>query len=218
MNFTTLSTTALVLFTSMAALAETVPGTDADVHFESANIVGTGRSINIHRVPVYRPGSTTPSYFDASFKLSMDSNGNLIFDSFQQVSSASFNSNENFIPGNYADSSGHKFTVSGGGISNGRLLWNIAGGKDNAFDVSWSTGSAIGNIFIGSLPIAAKLPEGQGYGVVGNSFLGPGAGYDFGRGSIIGISQVGKTLILTNYRNDNDKLTSSITYVLTLVE
>ncbi len=42
----------IALLSALLAQAETVPGTDFNLHFESSNIVGSGRSITIHRVPV----------------------------------------------------------------------------------------------------------------------------------------------------------------------
>lgn len=206
----------LALMAAQPVLAEVVPGTTADIHFESANIVGTGRSINIHRVPVYADGSKTPVYFDASFKLSLDAKGNLVFDGFTKVAAADLNNNANFIPGKYKDQAGHEFTVSGGGVSGGRVMWSITGTKEFAFDVSWVTGAPIGNPLIATLAATPKLIEGQSYGIGG---AGTQQLFNYhGSALIIGVSQSGKSITFTNYGFEKDAGKALGTFVITLVE
>lgn len=205
-----------VLSTSYVS-AETVPGTDFNLHFEASNIIGSGRSINIHRVPIVIDSTGEILFFDASFKLSLDSNKQLIFDSFTQITSPSFNSIDNFVAGTYQDTVGNKYLLSGPSVvGDGRTSWALSttevtvGGN---FTNSWITGSASGHPSIGNRAIAAGLLSGFAYGVQGtnsNNSLDIRGGWT--TGGLIGAQQVGDTLVLSRFHGGpNDRSTPSAT-------
>lgn len=58
----------LVSLMSVNTFAEVVPGTTFSINFESANVVGSGRNINMHRVPVTDIDSGQTTLFDVAFK------------------------------------------------------------------------------------------------------------------------------------------------------
>ena len=197
--------------------AETVPGSDFNVHFEASNIVGSGRSINIHRVPVVIDSTGETLFFDASFKLSLDSNKQLIFDSFTQITSPSINNVDNFISGAYQDTVGNKYILSGPSIvGNGRASWALSSTEVTVggnFTNSWVTGAASEHPSIGNRAIAAELLAGFAYGVQGtnnNDSLDIRGGWT--TGGLIGAQQVGGTLVLSRFHGGpNDRSTPSAT-------
>jgi len=185
------------IFLSPVAYAETVPGTDFNLHFESANIVGSGRSINVHRVPVVTDSTGQISYFDISFKLSMDDNQQLIFDDFSQITSASLNSADNFIPGAYIDQDGNTYVVSGGGIINDRTSWNIRSttdGSGHLFNANWVSGEPSGNPLLVGNPLIELIVEGPSYGTVGRENISI-----FSTGGVIGVLQSGNSISITSH-------------------
>ena len=190
------------LFATSYVSAETVPGSDFNVHFEASNIVGSGRSINIHRVPVVIDSTGETLFFDASFKLSLDSNKKLIFDSFTQITSPSINSVDNFVAGTYQDTVGNKYILSGPSVvGNGRAGWALsATGEGGSFSASWVTGAAIGHPAIGNREITNELASGFAYGVQGVNNSGGGSLQNNWReGLLIGAQQTGDTIVLSRF-------------------
>jgi hypothetical protein len=216
---TLISTLVGAALLSSSVSAETVPGTDFNVHFEASNIVGAGRSINIHRVPVVIDSTGEIQFFDASFKLSLDSNKNLIFDSFTQITSPSFNSVDNFVAGTYKDTVGNKYTLSGPSVvGDGRTGWALSAiDEGGSFSISWITGAAIGHPTIGSREIANELASGFAYGIQGANNSGGGSLQNNWReGLLIGAQQVGDALVLSRFHETNSIDISSPTASINL--
>lgn len=208
--------TSLTALSASLVSAETVPGTDYNVHFESANIVGTGRSINMHRVPVVVESTGDTVYFDVSFKLSLDDSKQLVFDGFSQITSPSLNSVENFVPGTYKDQTGNTYNVSGGGVTGNRTVWSIASTTDGVeFSATWITGAPTGHPLIGNHSLLAELIPGPSFGILGAENFG-GGNYD--DGALIAATQAGNNLIISSYHNFSDKSTVQNTFVLTLAK
>jgi len=196
----------MAMITSSVVYAETVPGTDFNLHFESANIVGTGRSINVHRVPVVIDSTGQTLYFDVSFKLSMDNNQQLVFDNFSQITSASLNSADNFIPGTYKDQEGNTYVVSGGGIVNDRSSWSIRSSTDgHDLEATWMTGTPTGNALIVGEPALEFLTVGPSYGIVGSENIPT-----FSSGGVIGVLQAGSSISITGYNSSNGNSTGTL--------
>ena len=193
---------ALLLISALSSVAhaETVSGTDLNVHLESANIVGTGLTVDMHRVPVVSNSTGATAYYDVSYKLTTDSKGNLTFANFTQTSSSTLNSAENFIPGTYVDQSGNKYRVSGGGIINNRTTWNMTSLTTGIIlTANWATGAASGNPIIdpdGTRSSLTKLLLGQSYGYISIS-----GSYPKGLccGTDITAIQSGLTIVINQY-------------------
>ncbi len=109
------------------------------------------------------------------------------------------NNGAQFIIGNYMDSNGIEYLVSGGGvISDKRTTWSLrTTTKHKVFDVAWTTGPAIGHPQIGSLSIAPKLPKEISYGVLGaESFSG------WRQGGLVAVTQAGDSITIWAYHED----------------
>jgi hypothetical protein len=116
---------------------------------------------------------------------------------------ATLNNGADFIKGNYEDSTGGKYLVSGGGvIGDSRTTWTLRSTKSpRQFDVAWTTGPAIGHPQIGSLSIAPKLPKNLSYGVIGkNSHSG------WRQGGLVALTQAGDSITVWAY-HEGDKNT-----------
>jgi len=164
------------------ASAELVSGTGLSVNFESANIVGSGRSINVHRVPVTDVNSGVTTFYDASFKFTFSNDSDL---RFEQTSSASISpplSASNLIPGKYlgVNSSTITYELSEPSVlSDGRLFYTLTGNE--GFTAQIVSGDASNHPDIGSRAIVSQLSPTYTYGIVTSatgcctsSFIGNG--------------------------------------------
>jgi len=213
------SLVSLTLLSASSVSAETVPGTDFNLHLESSNIIGSGRSINIHRVPVVIDSTGETLFFDASFKLSLDSDKQLIFDGFTQVTSPSINSVDNFVAGTYQDTVGNQYILSGPSVvGDGRTGWAISAiGDGGSFSASWITGAATEHPAIGSREIASELASGFAYGVQGVNNSGGGSLQNNWReGFLIGAQQVGDAVVLSRFHEANATDTATPTASINL--
>jgi len=199
--------TILTAISGSIASAESVPGTDFNVHFESSNIVGTGRSINMHRVPVVSESTGKTTYYDVSFKLSFDANNQLVFDGFSQTGSAAITASSNFIPGFYVSSGGTSvYEVAQGAEIQGRMLWSIVSTNGDTFNATWATGSAAENPLIKNESILTSLAEGLSYGILGSERFN----FPWSTGDIISASQTGNNLTITSH-DSNGAIADSFT-------
>ncbi|MDH3997196.1 MAG: hypothetical protein OET90_00005, partial [Desulfuromonadales bacterium] len=182
------------LLIASISFAETVPGTNFSVHFESANIIGTGRTVNMHRVPVVVNSTGATAYYDVSFEFKVDGSGNLVFDRTSSIASPTLGSADNFIPGVYVDTAGNQYRVSGGGTTHGRAHWNIMSiTSEIDFYATWVTGSPAGHPLISERsPSGSLYNEGTSYGVVGVSSFSDIPSSDSGR-NIISAAQGGRS-------------------------
>ncbi len=210
-----------ILFSSLYypnVAAEPVPNTNLDVHLESSSIIGTGRSINIHRLPIIDTLTGTTTYYDASFEFGVDVNGELVFERKSSIAATPPSSVENFIAGTYESSDKTQYVLDGPSLlSDGRTGWVLTSEKYNA---SWITGTAQGHPTIGNLTIVDKLSGNISYGLQGNNSWGS----DLWKSArIIGTQQIGKSIIISSFHNseyydNNDYSTARDTFMLTLVE
>ena len=203
----------LISALSSVACAETVSGTDLNVHLESANIVGSGLTVNMHRVPVVSNSTGATAYYDVSYKLTTDSKGNLTFANFTQTTSPTLNSADNFIPGTYADQSGNKYQVSGGGIINNRTTWNMTSLTAGLnLTANWATGAASGNPIIDPNSKNSNLTNillGQCYGFISIPSSIP-KGLTSSMYAITAI-QSGLTIVINQYSSDYSSLFGTLT-------
>ncbi len=194
--------TSIIWFSTSSA--ETVPGTGLNVHLESANIVGSGRSINIHRLPIVNDSNGTTTVYDVSLRLTLDGAGNVVFENFSQITSPSINNFDNFIPGTYKDTVGTTYTLSGPAIvSDGRTGWALTSADDGvSYAASWITGSATGHPLIGNRNVVSNLLGGVAYGVQGtNDHNNIRNGWD--EADLISAQQIGDTLVLNLFDASN---------------
>jgi len=151
-------------FLLSTANAEVVTGTNLSVNLESAHLVGSGRNINALRVPVVNVDNGSTTFFDVSFKLTVDSRGELVFDRFSSASISPPLNTLNFIPGKYSGGTGRDFVLAEPSLlPGGRVLYTLSG---NSFSLQFVTGSAKGHPDIGERDIAANLNDTHAYGLI----------------------------------------------------
>ena len=198
------------LFTS--ASAELISGTDLSINFESANIIGSGRNINMHRVPVTNINTGETTFYDVSFKFTFSNDSGLLF---EQISSASISpalSASNLIPGKYLgeNSSTITYELSEPSIlEGGRLFYTLKRSGSGGFSAQIVSGNATNHPDIGSREITNDLSPTYIYGIVTtaagcctSSFIGNGDKWNVNH--LIGVRQTGSSLSVTLFSQGED--------------
>ncbi|NOR71391.1 MAG: hypothetical protein GQ532_17130 [Methylomarinum sp.] len=185
-------------------LAEVISGTNLSVNFESGHIIGSGRNINMQRIPVINIDTGETVFYDASFKFTFSPSTGL---TFEQISSAAISpplSSSNLIPGVYqGDVGAAQYTLSEPSIlSDGRLFYTLSrSNTTGGFNAQIVTGSAENHPDIGARDITTNLSPTYTYGVIasaastgdGNSSFRP-FNEKWLENQLIGIRQTGETL------------------------
>ncbi len=193
--------------------AEIITGTEVSVHFESANIIGSGRNINMHRVPIIDTSSGTTTYMDVSFKFTYDLSEGLIFEKISSINISPALSSSNLIPGEYYDEGGYHYSLSQpSSLSDGRLLYILRGIRDNQYSatnsISVVTGEAEGHPDIGDREIVPSLSPTYIYGIITDETGGNGnfatTGKRWLENQLIGVRQAGETLSVTLFSEGYD--------------
>jgi len=211
------------------ASAEFIPGTNMSVNFESGHIVGSGRYINMQKIPVTDMETGTTTLYDASFKFSYSPDGQGF--AFDQVTSATVSppviGPTNLVPGVYLasnDSASGCYILEGPfGLSEGRSVYTFKGYYKDDFCERWGgtfvgqfvTGSTEGNPDIGEREIVPYLQGTYLYGIVTNNgsprFNEGSSQYnsvndDWNQHELIGLRQLGNSLTIslftTGFNND----------------
>jgi hypothetical protein len=206
---------------ALPALAEAIPGTGLSLHLESAQIVGTGRTINLHRVPVVDMATGATQHYDVTMDFSLDENGELVFDTLASRQVSQPLSIANFIAGTYKGTEGNTYILSGPAHVGGtRTAWALVCSECRA-TMSWATGSPLGHPDIGARPISAELPGGFSYGVFGQEsehqteFRSPRY---YRSGQLISARQVGKSLTVYLFNDRGTDVSTAMGSVTLLLE
>lgn len=197
----------LLSFCCSIAHAELIPGTTLSVEFQSGQIVGSGRNINMHRVPVIDVNTGQTVFYDAAFKFSFTPQSGLIF---EQISSAIVSppqSIANIIPGIYKTQTGFCYILEGPTIVDGnRSLYTLRGFSDQTgchsstdfFTAQFISGAPENHPDIGNREIVPFLPDTYMYGFVtddGRHGSQPiNSGWD--QNELVGIRQSGNQFII----------------------
>lgn len=175
--------------------AEIIPETNLSINLETANLIGSGRHLNIHRVPLTDIETNETVLYDLTLEADLNEEGALVMQIVASEPSLALDGGNLFIPGVYESGAGKRYVVSGGSqLSDNRFAWNIANepGQDFTFNASWVTGSPAGHTLVGSLPLAPELPEGPSYGIVGSENFG-----DWHQGGLMSAIQIGDSITLS---------------------
>lgn len=190
------------------APAEVVPGTSLSVHFESGNVVGSGRNINMHRVPVVNVNTGQITLYDVAFRFTFNPTDGFIFEQISSVTPSQPVPVTNITPGLYRTQEGLCYLLEGPSmIDVNRSLYTIRGvssdfsaacGSIDAFTASIASGLAVGHPDIGSREIAPSLVDNYVYGII--SGTGSWGGFiisqNWQQNEIIGLRQSGDQLII----------------------
>ena len=189
--------------------AEVLSGTTLSVNFESANIVGSGRHLNMQRVPVVDINTDITTLYDASFKFTFLPDQELLFEQITSAAVSPPTAVANITPGIYQAQLGSFCYILEGptALSGNRSLYTFRGtngitGCNNAkdgFSAQIVSGPAAGHPDINNRDIVPNLVDNYVYGFLagGGSFsLGNSLNNNWEQNELIGIRQSGDQLIL----------------------
>lgn len=200
----------LGLLTSSALLpasAEVIPGTDLSVFFGSGHIVGSGRHLNMSRVPVVDINTGQTTFYDASFKFTLDPQDGLIF---EQITSAIVSppiAVANIIPGIYSTQKGYCFSLEGPtALDSNRSVYTFRAvvvdgcnaNSSRTFAAQIASGLAAGHPDIGDRDIVPNLMNDYVYGYIatGSTDGRPEINTAWGQNELLGVRQSGDQLIV----------------------
>lgn len=219
--------TAILCSTSLLPIttrAETVPGTNLDVQFQSGHIVGSGRHINMLRIPVTDTTTNQTTLFDASFSFNFIPGQGFVFEGLtaglsQPVATSSIRS------GRYVDTSSRCYRIDGPSLlDDGRSFYSIrAGGEgcagNTGFSANFVTGPAVGHPDIGGRTVAANLNNSWVYGIVSNITSFSSAFLGWPANGLIGVRQNGDQISFALFDlNGGDTLEPQQSSVLSRVD
>ncbi len=200
----------IVTLSANNTLAESVPNTGLGVNFESAQIVGSGRSIHVFRVPVENEQNNTIQYYDATFVFTTDENGALTFENFRNilVSPELPKSTTNIIDGTYRDINGAELIIESIGVVNGAVHKRIYEPKSESrpYEGTWAESDAsIDPLNLFSEAVQETLSDDWVYGKKTGS--SNGSFYQLGNGNVLfAIQQLGDRLTMRVLNSNGSEL------------
>ncbi len=205
--------------------AEVIPGTTLSVHFESSQIVGSGRHLNMNRLPVIDIDSGATVYYDVSFKFTLDPVEGLIFDQISSVAVSPPISAANIVPGVYKSQQGYCYKLEGPtSLTDDRVLYTLRGYTDNnecsrsvdPFSVQIVSGSANDHPDIGNREIVSNLKSSYVYGYVSDQGGWRGSfaiSTTWEQNELIGIRQSGDQLIIGLFSQGVDNSGTPVDFI-----
>ena len=200
--------TAILYTTAPLASADVVPGTQSDVHFESSQLVGSGRDINALRLPVVDVKSGRVDYYDTRFRLSLV-DGAFVMKIIGASKSPAVLGFDNITPGVYQDTNSVCYALGGPTLlPDGRRLYTLAQTQADGcyrytetFRAQFVSGAAVGHPDIGGREIAGSLKSSWLYGYVATGgYLGSGGvNRTWLSNELVGMRQTGRQLILGDF-------------------
>ncbi|SET05082.1 hypothetical protein SAMN05216326_11067 [Nitrosomonas marina] len=204
--------------------AEVIPGTSLSVHFESGNVVGSGRNINMHRVPVINVETGQTTLYNVVFRFTFNPADGFVFEQISSVAVSQPVSVANITPGLYKDQTDLCYLLEGPSLlDDNRSLYTIRGVDNTAsaacrsntpdyFTAQIISGSATGHPDIGNREIVPSLADTYVYGVVADDarFNGVPINQNWRQNSLIGARQSGEQLILGLFSDGVDDFKDSL--------
>ncbi len=187
--------------------AEVIPGTTISVEFQSGQIVGSGRNINMHQVPVIDVNTGQTVFYDASFRFSFTPQNGFIFEQLSSAIISPPSAVGNIIPGIYQTQTGRCYILEGPTtVQPNRALYTIRGinepdGCSNSIDFFAAqiiSGPAENHPDIGTREIVPFLAASYTYGFTtdnGRFSSGP-INNGWTENELIGVRQSGSQLII----------------------
>lgn len=164
------------------AVSEVIPGTNLNVDFHSGHVIGSGRNINMLRVPVTDINTGQTTLYDASFKFSFLPNDGFVFEEISSVAlSQPVQTIANIRTGLYRTQTNFCYLLEGPTIlNNSRSLYTIRGVRPESsgcstqdnFTAQIVSGPAAGHPDIGGRDIVPNLTADWSYGFIsGGGFI-----------------------------------------------
>lgn len=191
----------------LPASAEVIPGTELSINFESGHIVGSGRHLNMTRVPVIDIDTGKTTFYDASFKFTLDPQDGLIF---EQITSAAVSppiAVANIIPGVYSSQKGYCYILEGPtALGSSRSVYTFRSilvdgcnaNSSRAFSAQIVSGLAAGHPDVGERDIVSNLKDDYVYGYIatGSTDGRPEVDTAWEQNELLGVRQSGNQLIV----------------------
>ena len=205
------------------ASAEVIPGTTFSVNFESANVVGTGRNINMHRVPVIDINTGQTTLYDVTFRFTFAPSTGFTFEQISSVAISSPVPVTNITPGIYKTQQGLCYQLEGPTmIDANRSLYTFRGvdhetssecGSKDLFAASIVSGSAAGHPDIGNREIVPNLIDNYVYGFITHrASFAQDIGITWEANELIGLRQSGNQLIIGLFSEGVDNNDSPVDF------
>lgn len=197
-RFTTFILAATTSICMTTASGELVPGTTSDIELESAHLVGSGRDINLFRVPIIDTNTGAVTYYDMVVRFAITPEGAYVFNTVSVQEIAPPSGLNALIPGKYVDQGGWEYSLEASSlVLEGRSAF-ILTGLNFTFSAQIVTGPAAGHPDIGSREIVSFLPNTYIYGKIldGSNRSSPAIGLDWDANELIGLRQQGNQLVV----------------------
>lgn len=200
------------------ATAEVIPGTQSEIELESAHLVGSGRLINLFRVPITNINTGATNYYDMTLQFAVTPAGAFVFNTVSLQGIARPSGLNALIPGKYVDQSNNEYSLEGPSlVLNNRSTFTLRRLR-YAFSAQIITGPAAGHPDIGGREIVPFLPNTYIYGKI----LDGSTGFnhidrDWNANELIGLRQQGNQLVLSLFSQGPDQEGSSTDFAEPLV-
>ncbi|WP_139559168.1 hypothetical protein [Methylotetracoccus oryzae] len=197
--------------TALVVSAGTTSAAPPDMLMQSANLSGSGNTLNVTRVPV-RDSTGKVTYKDIALSFDVSNTGVVTLGPGSPVVTTSPSLNvAGFRAGIYKDSDGRHYQVAGPSVlAGGRTAWTVVWidppTTSYSFNANWATGAVTGHPNQTTLNNAGITSSGQySWGIVGNrdswELL-------WTEGAIIGAAQSADALTLHYFGSDTIETSS----------
>jgi hypothetical protein len=201
------------------ATAEVIPGTQSEIELESAHLVGSGRLINLFRVPITNINTGATNYYDMTLQFAVTPAGAFMFNTVSLQRIARPSGLNALIPGRYVDQSNYEYSLEGPSlVLNNRSTFTLRRLR-YAFSAQIITGPAAGHPDIGGREIVPFLPNTYIYGKIldGSAISTPVVDRDWNANELIGLRQQGNQLVLSLFSQGPDQEGTSTDFAEPLV-
>jgi hypothetical protein len=181
------------------ATAEVIPGTQSEIELESSHLVGSGRRLNLFRVPITNINTGATTYYDMVVQFAVTPTGAFVFNTVSLQEVARPSGLNALIPGRYVDQSGNEYSLEGPSlVLNNRSTFTLRRLR-YAFSAQIITGPAAGHPDIGRREIVPFLPNTYIYGKILDSSNARYSivGLDWDANELIGFRQQGNQLVIS---------------------
>jgi hypothetical protein len=189
------------------ATAEVIPGTQKEIELESAHLVGSGRILNLFRVPITNINTGATTYYDMAVRFAITPTGAFVFNTVSLQEVARPSGLNALIPGKYVDQSGNEYSLEGPSlVLNNRSTYTLRRLR-YAFSAQIITGPAAGHPDISQREIVPFLPNTYIYGKILDSSTArySAIGLDWDDNELIGLRQQGNQLVVSLFSQGPDQ-------------